>query len=88
MLTALIITWLFWGSVIVLEMYWRRSWVMWLAAPVALSFVWLIASQFSPPATVYLSAAIHLGLIIWFGVRLLRDRRPNEWERPDEKGEI
>jgi hypothetical protein len=88
MLTALIVTWLFWGSVIALEIYWRRVWVMWLTVPLALSCVWLIVGQFSQPAALYLSAAVHLGLIIWVVARWVRGSGPSEWRRPEENGEI
>jgi hypothetical protein len=88
MLTALIITWLFWGLLIALEIYWRRVWVMWLAVPLVLSALWLIIGWFLPSAPLYLSAAVHLVFVILLSVGLLWDKQPNKWSRPRESDEI
>ena len=81
MITALIITWLFWGTLITLEIYWKRVWVMWLVVPLALSGLWFLLSRVSEAAALYSSLLIHLGLAAFILVRLLNDRRPNEWRR-------
>jgi hypothetical protein len=82
MIIALLITWLFWGSLVALEIYWKRSWYLLLIPPSALSALWFLLSLVSDAAAFYSAITIHLVLLMLFIVRLIKDKGRNEWKRP------
>ncbi len=73
MFIALIITWVCWGLLIAIEIYWRRVWVMWLAVPIVLSFCWLVVGVFSPKGALYLAVVFHLAIVVYALLGLIKN---------------
>jgi len=85
MIAALIIVWLSWGTVIGLEVYWRRPWVMWLIVPIILSGFLGIVSLFSSRLPVYIAIFIYLILLFTLIFVVGKDKKLNDWKRPKPK---
>jgi len=83
MIVALLITWAFWGALIGLLAYWKRSWVPVLVFPLLLTGLICVISIFSSSVATWFAVGSHALFILILGIGRLKDKGPNEWKRPD-----
>lgn len=76
MLTALIITWAFWGAVIVILIFGRRSWIPVPVVPVVLSVAFWLVSLWSDAAACWGAVALHLWIAVASIVEYYRCQKP------------
>ena len=76
MFTALIITWAFWGAVIVILIFGRRSWIPVPVVPVVLSVAFWLVSLWSDAAACWGAVALHLWIAVASIVEYYRCQKP------------
>lgn len=82
---AVLITLLVWGSLIVLEIYWKRPWVQWVILIIFLSTVWVVIGYFWSFLAIVLSTLIHSAFFFYILRAFILDRREGDdviWKRP------
>ncbi len=75
MLIGLIIVWLFWGVIIFMLAYWRRSWMPVPAIPIALSLIVWLVSLWSEAVACWGSVLFHLYLTISLVIACIKGRK-------------